>query len=78
MTPDHLLVWAIVLAAALYLLRGALRRKESACGGCNSCPSTKTDEPKSAPSLIQLEVKPRRPAPAGPPERPSPRSPVIH
>ncbi len=76
MTPEHLLVFAVVLLAAVYLLRGFLRRKGGACGGCEGCASGAggAPEPGPKPGLIQLEARPRRPEPTGPPEPPSRRT----
>jgi attachment p12 family protein len=57
------LVYLIVAGAALYLLRGYFRRgKKAGCGGCNSCPGATPpgEETSSPPSLVQLEVPPRR------------------
>lgn len=58
---DQVLVYFIVIAAALYLLRRSLTRRRSGCDtGCGNCPVT-TPEPKQPPAgLIQIETKPRK------------------
>jgi hypothetical protein len=60
---DQILVYAIILAAALYLARGLFRRaKSDACGGgCHGCGPTTQPNVGEAPKsdLVQLDVIPR-------------------
>jgi hypothetical protein len=60
---EQILVYLIVAAAALYLLRGAFaRRKNAGCGGCHGCPSSSAapEETPPEPELVQIELTPRR------------------
>jgi hypothetical protein len=61
---DEAIVFLIVAAAAAYLARRAIRRRqEPGCGGCGSCPgagAAPKPEPAGGSDLIQLELTPRK------------------
>jgi hypothetical protein len=58
---EQILVYVIVAAAVLYLLRNAFaRRKKAGCGGCHGCPSAAPEPPAHESELVQIELTPRR------------------